>query len=148
MYTAKEIGEKIRQLRGDLSLRDFAKKCDISHTTIDTLEKGVDFRTGKPTQVKVTTLQKIADACLVPISYLTGERLINNLSSENKKSGHRIPVLGYVAAGIPIEAIEDVIDYEELSPDIVKDGAEYFALQIKGASMEPKISLRMNPAMP
>lgn len=140
MYTAKEIGEKIRQLRGDLSLRDFAKKCDISHTTIDTLEKGVDFRTGKPTQVKVTTLQKIADACLVPISYLTGERLINNLSPENKKSGHRIPVLGYVAAGIPIEAIEDVIDYEELSPETVKDGAEYFALQIQGASMEPKIS--------
>ena len=74
MYTAKEIGEKIRHLRGDLSLRDFAKKCDISHTTIDNLEKGIDFRTKKPTQVKMATLQKIADACLVPVSYLTGEQ--------------------------------------------------------------------------
>ena len=52
----------------------------------------------------------------------------------------RIPVLGDVAAGIPIEAITDVMDYEEISPDLVKDGSEFFALRIKGDSMEPKIS--------
>jgi transcriptional regulator with XRE-family HTH domain len=73
MRTEKEIGLIIRELRGDLSLRDFAKKCEISHTTIDNLEKGIDHRTGKPTQVKVATLQKIADACLVPLSYITDE---------------------------------------------------------------------------
>ena len=70
MRNEKEIGEVIRQLRGDLSLREFAIKCEISHTTIDNLEKGVDFRTKKPTQVKMTTLQKIADACHVPVSYI------------------------------------------------------------------------------
>ena len=74
MRNEKEIGEIIRQLRGNLSLRDFAQKCDISHTTIDNLEKGIDYRTGKPTQVKVATLQKIADACLVPLSYITDEK--------------------------------------------------------------------------
>lgn len=73
MRNEKEIGEIIRHLRGNLSLRDFAQKCDISHTTIDNLEKGIDYRTGKPTQVKVATLQKIADACLVPLSYITDE---------------------------------------------------------------------------
>lgn len=73
MRNEKEIGEIIRQLRGNLSLRDFAQKCDISHTTIDNLEKGIDYRTGKPTQVKIVTLQKIADACKVPLAYLTGE---------------------------------------------------------------------------
>ena len=73
MNNEKLIGEKIRQLRGDLSLRDFANKCDISHTTIDNLEKGLDFRTGKPTQAKMTTLQKIADACCVPLSYIIGD---------------------------------------------------------------------------
>ena len=73
MRTEKEIGAVIRHLRGDLSLREFALKCDISHTTIDNLEKGVDFRTKKPTQVKMTTLQKIADACNVPVSYIIGE---------------------------------------------------------------------------
>lgn len=139
MYTAKEIGEKIRHLRGDLSLRDFAKKCDISHTTIDTLEKGVDFRTGKPTQVKVTTLQKIADACLVPISYLTGDRIIGTPHSENKKNGRRIPVYGSVAAGIPLEAIQDIEDYEEITEDMARSG-KYAALKIKGNSMLPRFT--------
>jgi len=72
MKTEKEIGIIIRELRGSMSLREFAKKCDTSHTTIDNLEKGYDFRTGKPTQVKMATLQKIADACNVPISYIIG----------------------------------------------------------------------------
>lgn len=51
-----------------------------------------------------------------------------------------IPVLGKVAAGIPIEAVENIIDYEELSSDIFKDSpASYFGLKIKGHSMEPRI---------
>lgn len=51
-----------------------------------------------------------------------------------------IPVLGRVAAGIPIEAVEDVVDYEELSSDIFKDSPKsYFGLKIKGHSMEPRI---------
>lgn len=50
----------------------------------------------------------------------------------------RIPVLGRVAAGIPITATEEIIDWEEVEPGMVADG-EYFALQIKGDSMEPRI---------
>lgn len=50
-----------------------------------------------------------------------------------------IPVLGRVAAGIPVEAIEYVEDYEELSPDMAAKG-DYFALKVKGDSMEPKFS--------
>lgn len=50
-----------------------------------------------------------------------------------------VPVLGKVAAGIPIEAVQDILDYEELSPDMVRDGSEYFALQLKGDSMEPRM---------
>ena len=73
MRTEKEIGENVRRLRGEMSLRDFAKKCDISHTTIDNIEKGYDQRTGKPAQVKVATLQKIAIACGVEISSIMGD---------------------------------------------------------------------------
>ena len=73
MYTEKEIGNIIKQLRGDMSLREFAEKFNVSHTTIDTLEKGYDFITKKPAQAKVATLQKIADACGVSLSYITGE---------------------------------------------------------------------------
>lgn len=63
-------------------------------------------------------------------------------SSEVKPSrstGVVIPVLGRVAAGIPITAAEYVIDTEEISQAMAADG-EYFGLQIKGDSMEPKIS--------
>ena len=50
----------------------------------------------------------------------------------------RIPVLGRVAAGIPMDAIEEIIDYEEVPEAMTKDG-EYFGLRIKGDSMEPRI---------
>lgn len=53
-----------------------------------------------------------------------------------RKKGVKIPVLGTIAAGIPIEAIEDVLDYEEIDPDLARTG-DFFALQIHGASMEP-----------
>lgn len=50
----------------------------------------------------------------------------------------RIPVLGRIAAGIPINAITEIIDWEEVRPEDVA-GGEYFALQIRGDSMEPRI---------
>ena len=50
-----------------------------------------------------------------------------------------IPVYGCVAAGIPLEMIENIIDAEEIPEDMAKSGT-YFGLQIKGDSMEPKIS--------
>ena len=49
-----------------------------------------------------------------------------------------IPVLGRVAAGIPIEALENIEDYEEISMDMAMRG-EHFALRISGDSMEPRI---------
>lgn len=49
-----------------------------------------------------------------------------------------VPVLGTVAAGIPIDAIEEVVDYEEISTEMAAHG-EHFALKIKGDSMEPRI---------
>ena len=57
-----------------------------------------------------------------------------------KPQGVRIPVLGNVAAGIPLEAIEDIIDYEEIPEQMARDGFEYFALQIKGNSMLPRFT--------
>jgi len=52
--------------------------------------------------------------------------------------GIQIPVLGNVPAGIPLEAITDIVDYEEISPALASSG-EYFALRIKGNSMAPRI---------
>ncbi|HAM62106.1 MAG TPA: LexA family transcriptional regulator [Erysipelotrichaceae bacterium] len=53
-------------------------------------------------------------------------------------NGIKIPVLGKVVAGLPIEAVQDIIDYEEISPELAKTG-DFFALQIRGDSMQPVI---------
>ena len=51
---------------------------------------------------------------------------------------NRIPVLGKIPAGIPIEMIEEVIDYEEISGEMLKGDREYFGLKVSGDSMTPK----------
>lgn len=56
----------------------------------------------------------------------------------NMRKGVVINVLGRVAAGIPIEAIEDVIDTEEITEELASTG-EFFGLQIHGKSMEPRM---------
>jgi len=49
-----------------------------------------------------------------------------------------IPVVGKVAAGTPITAVEDIIDYEEI-PKEMAHGSKCFGLQINGDSMEPRM---------
>lgn len=52
--------------------------------------------------------------------------------------GVMIPLLGRVAAGVPITAVENVIGQEEISKMLASTG-EFFALRIKGDSMSPYI---------
>lgn len=90
------------------------------------------WESGK-TKIDDASLSKLAELFEVSIDYLLGR-----VGSPDKKRV-RIPVLGRVAAGIPIEAIEEIIDWEDL--DAAEYGAgEYFGLKIRGDSMEPKIS--------
>lgn len=90
------------------------------------------WESGK-TKIDDVSLKRLAELFEVSVDYLLGR-----VSGPNHRR-IRVPVLGSVAAGIPIEAIEDVIDYEDLDADVFGDG-EYFGLQVKGHSMEPKIS--------
>ena len=50
----------------------------------------------------------------------------------------KIPVLGEVAAGLPIDAVENIIDWEEISAEMARSG-EYFGLVVKGMSMLPRM---------
>lgn len=71
----------------------------------------------------------------------TTEYLLTGAGAKTKaapKGGNWIPVLGDVAAGIPMEAVENVVDYEEI-PQAMAATGEYFGLRIKGSSMEPRI---------
>lgn len=49
----------------------------------------------------------------------------------------RIPVYGVIPAGVPMEAIEDIEDWEDIPADWTRGDQEYFALRIRGDSMEP-----------
>lgn len=64
------LGKAIREARGDLSLRDYAKKIGISHTHLDSIEKGYDPRTGKPVTISLDTFIKLSDATGIPIEEL------------------------------------------------------------------------------
>lgn len=137
--TPNEIGIIVRELRGDRSLRDFAKLCDVAHTTIDNIEKGIDVRTNKPVQVKLATLKKIANACNVPLSYITGytkdktlnlqlfAQDLNILPIKQKK----LPLLGEIACGSPKFADQEFDTYIASDEDIQAD----FCLRAKGDSM-------------
>lgn len=65
----------------------------------------------------------------------------SDLVEEPKKKKNRflVPVLGKVVAGYPMEAVENIIDYEEISEDMARAG-EFFALQVKGDSMLPRFT--------
>ena len=64
--------------------------------------------------------------------------LVEDRNIYNKKSrAIRIPVLGRVIAGIPVDAIEEIIDYEEIDEQMAQ-GGDFYGLQIKGDSMEPR----------
>ena len=68
-----KLGEYIKNFRTvehNYSLRQFAQMCDISHTHIDSIERGVDPRTGKVVKVTIDTLEKLANAMNVSSSFL------------------------------------------------------------------------------
>ncbi len=81
----------------------------------------------------IETITRLAAFFEVPIAKLLG------VDEGPNSSAFRIPVLGCIQAGIPMEAIEEIIDWEEIPESMARSG-EYFALQVRGDSMEPKMS--------
>ena len=64
--------------------------------------------------------------------------LVENHSSSSI-AGVRIPVLGEIVAGLPIDAYQEILDYEEIPAALASQG-EFFALKVKGDSMSPRIA--------
>ncbi|MCK1987868.1 helix-turn-helix domain-containing protein [Lysinibacillus fusiformis] len=56
------LGELLKELRGDESLRDAAKRMDITFSYLAKLERGKDRRTGNVIKPTPETLQQIAAA--------------------------------------------------------------------------------------
>lgn len=125
----KSIGERIKEARKSAGLTqlELAKKTDLSRSYIGDIEKD-------RYNPSVSTLQLIATATNTPLEDL----LPSTKTVSPAGRGVRIPVLGRVVAGIPIEAVEEILDYEEITPELAATG-EFFALQVKGDSMEPTL---------
>ncbi|MGE8023016.1 helix-turn-helix domain-containing protein [Staphylococcus pasteuri] len=55
-----EFGNKLKELRGEKSIRETSKNIGISHTYLDSLEKGYDPRTGKERKPTIEVINKIS----------------------------------------------------------------------------------------
>lgn len=119
-------GKKLASLRKQqkISQEKLAIMLNVSRSTVAMWESNSNEPDNK-------TIVKIAN-----ILNTTTDDLLEN---KTNKKGIRIPVLGEVAAGIPISAIEDIVDYEEITEELAASG-EYFGLVIKGDSMEPRMT--------
>ena len=108
---------------------ELAKKLNTTQANISAWESGK----WQPDSENLIKMSHIFD---VTVDYLLGNDEQNQLKI---KKGIKIPVLGRIPAGIPIEAIQEIIDYEEIPEEMAKTG-EYFALKVKGNSMSPEIT--------
>lgn len=106
---------------------DLVKDLGFNKSTVSTWCRGIKVP-------RMGTIQILAHYFNIDISDLVDEK-----GDANSSKSVKIPVLGTVVAGIPLEAIEEILDYEEISVQMARNG-EYFALKVKGDSMEPKIS--------
>nr|DAX73490.1 MAG TPA: Repressor protein CI [Caudoviricetes sp.] len=127
-----KINENIKRLRIEkgMTLADVGEKLGVRNATVQRYESG------EIKNLEYETVVKLAEIFGVTPAALMGWKEFAASSPRTHKKGVRIPVLGSVAAGVPIEAVEDILDYEEIDEELARTG-EFFALQIRGASMEP-----------
>lgn len=124
------IGYRIFKVRKNkkITRKQIADFLGVHETTIKRYEDG-DTK-----KLPTDRLEKIAKYLNTSIEYLMGW----DEDTKANSKGIQIPVLGTVPAGIPISAIEDIIDYEEI-PKSWENQGEFFGLKIKGDSMYPTL---------
>lgn len=135
-----ELYENIKNRRKELKMTQTELALKTGYTDKSAIAK---IESGK-VDIPVSKINEFAKALNMDPGDLMGTPkvfptiLIEQLPTKNVGKAVRIPVLGDVAAGIPIEAIEDIIDYEEIPAEMATQG-QFFGLRIKGDSMEPRI---------
>ena len=125
MTMAERIKE--RRLQMAYTQEELARKLGLQKSAI------AKYENGRVENIKRSVIADMANILECSPSYLMGWD-----EPTPSRKGVIINVLGRVAAGIPLEAIEDIIDTEEISEEMAKTG-EFFGLQINGDSMEPRM---------
>lgn len=103
-----------------------------SYTTIQKWESGVS-------EPRLATVHEIADLFRVDFNDLVNKNLDDSFNHQSQKIAateynptHRIPILGTVAAGLPLYAEQNIEGYTYTD---LNHGGEYFALRVHGDSM-------------
>ena len=122
------IGLKLKNLRlqNDKTQTDMAKILNVAKSTVSMYERN-------QREPGADILKKYAQTFDVSLDYLLG--------NERPVEGQdyiTINVYGSIPAGIPIEAIEDISDTEDLSFKEYDKNKTYLGLKVDGDSMYPK----------
>ena len=128
-----QTGKRLRELREakGLSQNEVAKHLGISRTAY------VKYETGESQPVR--KIKELSQLFNVSADYiLANDSPITSTTQQPNSKYVRIPVLGRIVAGIPMDAVEEVIDWEEIPREMAATG-EFFGLKVKGHSMEPRI---------
>ena len=112
---------------------DIAKLCDKKNTAISNWEKGIR----EPDSID---LAKLSNYFNISIDDLMKKdlRFDNAEYIDVTTKIVKVPVLGVIKAGTPIEAQEDIIEYVDIPEEWTKGNKKYYGLKIQGDSMYPK----------
>jgi len=124
----KTMGDNILfyMTRAGIERRDFAKAIGVPYSSL------TDWINGRA-YPRIDKIEKMARYFGIEKADLVEERGSRPVTSVP------LPVYARVAAGIPLEASGEVVDYEEIPEAMAKTG-DFFGLRVVGDSMEPKIS--------
>ncbi|MBU5424966.1 transcriptional repressor LexA [Tissierella pigra] len=115
-------GDRIKELRilNNLTQEELGEKVGVKKAAVQKWESGITKN------LKRSTIQKLSEIFDVSPTYVMGMSNVKNPSTSK-----RIPLLGTIAAGLPIMAEENIEDYFNIDSKIKAD----FALKVKGDSM-------------
>ena len=116
--------KKARRAKG-LTQVEVAKIIGLSQSSYSDWERGT-------TKIDNISLARLSELFEASTDYLLGKE------DSPVQGANKIPVLGSIPAGIPVEAVEDILDWEEIPASWATGGREYFGLKVKGDSMYPK----------
>ena len=126
---------RIKELRlaKNITQEELGKVLNVQKAAISKYENG-------RVEPSIEVLKLASKFFDVSTDYLLGrsDSPIVSCASPSKEKNIRIPILGRVAAGNPIGAIEEIIGWEEI-PKKLAAGSTCFALRVCGRSMEPRI---------
>lgn len=139
----KDLIYQARTRKG-LTMREVAEQIGVSEGTISRWESGA---IGNMRRDNIVGLSRVLG--ISPIDIMGwGEEL----KPVDLSTAVRIPVVGSIPAGTPVEAIEDIVDYIDIPEDWVKGDSEYIGLEVKGDSMYPvmldgdRVVIRLQPS--